>query len=145
MRLLFLLVLAFLAPLPSTHACLWDSDTLSTEAKGLPGTLEIITGRFERNPPLFYEMRLKRVTQEITAQPQKLELYDDAGVACDRLHKGNQAIAWMAKKRAQLKPYPQDKEHWYRYHANLGTFQAHRWLRGGADRKKLHEMKTARD
>ena len=107
--------------------------------------MEVITGRFERNPPLFYEMRLARVSNKIKAQPTKLELYDDAGVACDRLHKGDEAIAWMKQKRAHLKPFPQDKEHWYRYHANLGTFQAHRWLRSGADRKKIGEMKAARD
>lgn len=141
-RVLFVWLLCLAAPL---HACLWDSDTLATEAKGLPGTLEIITGRFERNPPLFYEMRLARVGKEIKAQPTKLELYDDAGVACDRLHKGDEAIAWMQQKRAHLKPFPQDKEHWYRYHANLGTFQAHHWLRSGANRKNIAEMKTARD
>jgi hypothetical protein len=142
MRRIFLLMLCLAIP---SQACLWDSDTLATEAKGLPGVLEVITGRFERNPPLYYEMRLARVTKELQAQPSKLELYDDAAVACDRLHRDAEAIAWMAKKRAHLKPYPQDKDHWYRYHANIGTFQAHLWLRGGADRKKIGEMKTARD
>lgn len=131
--------------LSPAHACLWDSDTLATEAKGLPDVVQIITGRFPRNPPLFYEMRLARVSKEVQAQPAKLELYDDAAVACDRLHRSREAIAWMAKKRAQLKPFPQDKEHWYRYHANLGTFQAHDWLRSGANRKNISQMKSARD
>ena len=143
MRQLLLFLLLCLA-LPS-FACLNDMDSLATEAKGLPGTLEVITGRFERNPPLFYEMRLARVSKEIKANPAKLELYDDAGVACDRIGRDDEAIAWMAKKRAHLKPYPQDKEQWYRYHANLGTFQAHQWLRSGANRKIIGEMKTARD
>lgn len=138
----FLLLLVIILP---AQACLWDYDTLATEAKGLPDAVQVITGRFERNPPLFYEMRLARVSKEIKTTPTKLELYDDAGVACDRLHRDDEAIAWMRQKRAQLKAYPQDKEHWYRYHANLGTFQAHRWLRNGANRKNLGEMKTARD
>ncbi len=140
-RLVFIL---FCLAIPS-HACLNDMDSLATEAKGLPGTLEVISGRFERNPPLFYQMRLARVTKEIAAQPTKLNLYDDAGVACDRLHRDDEAIAWMKQKRAQMKPFPQDKEHWYRYHANLGTFQAHNWLRNGANRKNIGEMKTARN
>ena len=33
----------------------------------------------------------------------------------------------------------------YRYYANNGTFWAHRWLRNGANRAKIGEMKTARD
>jgi hypothetical protein len=37
------------------------------------------------------------------------------------------------------------REHWYRYHANVGTFWAHRWLRTGAARERLGEMRTARD
>jgi hypothetical protein len=146
MRLfLFFLLLA----LPSaSRACLWDSDTLETEVKGMPGVLEIIVGRFPRNPSLYYEMRLARVAKEVQSQPQKLELYDDAGVACDRLHRGDEAIAWMTKKRVQLDKLgfnTASKEHWYRYHANLGTFQAHKWLRGGANRKNIAEMKTGRD
>ncbi len=144
-RLLYVLFLAALLSLSPAHACLWDSDTLATEAKGLPDVVQVITGRFERNPPLFYEMRLARVSKEIQSQPAKLELYDDAAVACDRLHRSREAIVWMAKKRAQLKPFPQDKEHWYRYHANLGTFQAHDWLRSGANRKNISQMKSARD
>lgn len=47
----FGLVLWLLLIIIPARACLWDSDTLETEAKGLPGILKIITGRFERNPP----------------------------------------------------------------------------------------------
>jgi len=131
-----------------SRACLWDQDTLTTEAKGLPDVVQVITGRFERNPPLFYEMRLARVTNEVKAQPAKLELYDDVGVACDRLHRDGEAIAWMKQKRARLDKLGFNagtKEQWYRYHANLGTFLAHDWLRSGANRKNLAEMQQARD
>lgn len=131
------------------YACAWDRDTLEAEAKGIPEVMQIITGRFERNPDLFYEMRLQRVTQEIARQPDKLELYDDAGVASDRLHRGDEAIAWMHKKQAAMRTWKGDakvlKEHRYRYLANQGTFIAHRWLRTGGDRKRIGEMKQARD
>lgn len=132
-----------------SFACAWDRDTLEAEAKGIPEVMHIITGRFERNPDLFYEMRLKRVTQEIAQHPDQLELYDDAGVASDRLQRGDEAIAWMHKKQAAMQNWQGDaktlKEHRYRYLANQGTFIAHRWLRSGADRKRIGEMKQARD
>ncbi len=142
----FLLLLTHHCPL---YACAWDRDTLEAEAKGIPEVMQIITGRFERNPDLFYEMRLQRVTQEIAQSPDKLELYDDAGMASDRLHRGDEAIAWMHKKQATMRNWKGDtkvlKEHRYRYLANQGTFIAHRWLRDGADRKRIGEMKQARN
>lgn len=94
-----LIVLCFTFP---ANACLWDDDTLETEARGVPDAVRVITGRFERNPDLYYEMRLARVTKQLGSTPEKLELSDDAGVACDRLHRDDKAIAWMTKKRAQL-------------------------------------------
>ncbi len=145
-------VLAFLLPLvclPAiAFACLWDRDTLRYEAKGLPGIVEVITGRFEREPPLYYELRLERVTRELAADPTRLDLYDDAGVACDRLHRGDDAIEWMTRKRASLDALPDSqerKDHEYRYHANLGTFLAHGWLRAGADRSDMQDLLDGRD
>ena len=146
LALLFLPLLAIEA-----HACLWDNDTLEAEAKGIPDTIAVIAGRFKRNPDLFYEMRLKRVTKELASTPETLELYDDAGVACDRLHRGDEAIAWMQKKNAQLEKSRITvsagvlREQRYRYFANLGTFVAHRWLRNGANRSRISEMKRARN
>lgn len=142
----FLLLLGL--PL-SVAACLWDTDTPRDEARGLPEVVAVLTGRFERNPPLYYELRLKRVTEHLQSQPGDLAAYDDAGVACDRLGRGDEAIAWMEKKRAQfvgLDPaQPEAKEQLYRYHANLGTFLVHRWVRQGSDRSKIGEVKAARD
>jgi hypothetical protein len=137
-----------------------DSDKLEREVEagkpGLPDVMRIITGRFERNPPLFYQMRLQRVAKELQTNPKQLALYDDAAAAADRLHRSDEAIAWMEKKHALLqkrKPFAQlstqnreDKElreAWYRYYANAGTFIAHRWLQSGADRSKIGEMKRA--
>jgi len=145
-----LTALALLLGLPlSVAACLWDRDTPSDEAKGLPEVVAVLTGRFPRNPPLFYEMRLARVAARLQEHPEDLGAYDDAGVACDRLGLGDEAVAWMDKKRARLEPLdasrPEVKEQRYRYHANLGTFLVHRWVRRGADRTKIDEVKAARD
>ena len=145
-----LTALALLLGLPlSVAACLWDRDTPADEARGLPEVVAVLTGRFERNPPLFYEMRLDRVTDHLQSHPEDLAAYDDAGVACDRLGRGDEAISWMEKKRAQLDGLdasrPEVKEQLYRYHANLGTFLVHRWVRQGADRAKIDEVKAARD
>jgi len=128
--------------------CLWDRDTLRYEAQGLPGIVETITGRFEREPDRFYEVRLERVARELAAEPQRLDLYDDAGVACDRLQRGDEAVAWMERKFAVLEGLadsPSRNEALYRYHANLGTFLAHRWLRGGADRERLDDLHAGRE
>jgi hypothetical protein len=140
------------------HACLndRDSDLLEKEGRSLPGAMQVITGRFERNPPLFFEMRLQRVASQLKKKPHSLPLYDDAAVASDRLGRSDEALAWMEKKHAQLlqrKPFEQldaknavDKtlrEQWYRYYANTGTFRAHRWIAAGANRASIREMKQA--
>ncbi|MDQ2731015.1 MAG: hypothetical protein M3Y56_05100, partial [Armatimonadota bacterium] len=132
-------------------ACLndHDSDTLAHQAKQLPDVVRVITGRFERNPPLYYEMRISRETKDLQKDPTRLPLYDDVAVAYDRLHRDDEAIQWIEKKRDQLEHLSATNaevhEHWYRYYANVGTFWAHRWLRSGADRTRIHEMEVARD
>jgi len=148
----FLLVLLTTVLAPA-QACLNDRDSrLSFALKRFPKLTDVLTGRFERNPPLFYEMRVARVEKELAAKPNDLALYDDIAVALDRLHKDDDAIRWMEKKHVvleKLAPHesvktPEAKEHWYSYHANLGTFLAHRWL--SAHREgDLTELKRARD
>lgn len=129
-------------------ACLWDSDTLRHEAKGLPGVAEIIVGRFDRYPPEYYAARLARVTSLLETDPSVLEAYDDAGVACDRLGRFAEAVQWMARKKARLDTLDTStapaKDHLYRYHANLGTFLAHRWINAGADRANLADLQAGR-
>lgn len=133
----------------SAVACLWDRDTPAEEALGMPEVVAVLTGRFERNPPLFYEMRLARVARHLQSHPDDLAAYDDAGVACDRLGRGDDAISWMDKKRVELEKLdasrPEVREHRYRYHANLGTFLVHRWVSQGADRARIDEVKAACD
>ncbi len=148
-RLTVLLLLPSLLLLPGpARACLNDRDTLAEEVKGLPDVVQVVTGRFERDPPLYYQMRVARVTAELKSAPGLLPEYDDAGVACDRLGLDDEAIAWMDKKRARLvgsnAADPAVKEQWYRYNANVGTFWVHRWIRAGADRKRIEEVRKAR-
>lgn len=129
-----------------SNACLWDRDTLAVEAAHHPGLAQIITGRFDRYPALYYEMRLERVTAENASDPSNLSLYDDAGVACDRLGLRDEAIGWMTAKRKVLDALPDlNPEHEYRYLANLGTFHIHRWLANGADREDMTDAQHASD
>ena len=55
----------------------------------------------------------------------------------------------MEKKKKQLDRLDAKalnlKEHLYRYHANLGTFLVHRWVRQGGDRNQLDNVKRSRD
>jgi tetratricopeptide (TPR) repeat protein len=142
------------------QACLNDRDItpLAQEARAfpaqqkageeLPGLVEVITGRFPRNPPLYYEMRIRRAVAESKTAPDRLDLYDDIAVAYDRIGRSKDALLWIETKRVRLADTsPKDeqfKEHWYRYYANAGTFRAHQWLRSGANRSRLPEIKQAR-
>lgn len=147
MRRRYTLLLLLLLLQGSGRACLNDRDTLAEEIKGLPDVVQVVTGRFERDPPLYYQMRLARVAAELKASPALLPDYDDAGVACDRLGRDDEAIAWMDRKRARLMAAdatsPAIQEQWYRYNANVGTFWVHRWIRAGADRKHIAEVRRA--
>ncbi len=86
----------------SVLACLWDRDTPQDEALDMPEVVAALTGRFERNPPLYYEMRLARVEEYLQDHPEDLAACDDAGVACDRLGRGDEAIVWMEWKLNQM-------------------------------------------
>jgi hypothetical protein len=140
------LVICFGFPL-SVVACLWDRDTPADEARGVPEAVAVLSGRFERNPPLYFEMRLQRTALLLGNDPKNLDAYDDAGVACDRLGLWDQAIQWMDKKRAELDKHDAADDtvhqHWYRYHANRGTFLMHRWIGNGADRNQLDQVDEA--
>ena len=150
-RVFLLLLLGTL--LSPAHACLNDRDSRLGYALGqFPQVQEVLTGRFERNPALFYEQRVARVEKELAAKPNEFALYDDIAVALDRLHQDDSAIAWMQKKRVVLERIapreslmkPEWKEHWYSYHANLGTFYAHRWI-SKHNEHDLADLKQARD
>lgn len=125
--------------------CLWDSDTLRAEIRGLPEVADVVAGRFDREPDLHYEMRLARVSKAISKGEKGFELYDDAGVACDRLGRHDEAIKWMDRKKEVLRSgnIARDvfEEAEYRRLANLGTFLVHRWFADGASMEDQGDLK----
>lgn len=130
-------------------ACIWDRDTLASELQSVGDVRATISGRFIRNPPLYYEMRITRLQEELKTDQQNLGGYDDIAVAYDKLGKSDEAIKWMETKGAILEKMDADTphviEHRYRYLANLGTFWIHRWVNRGADRKDLSDVQKAHD
>lgn len=128
-----LLAVVFLSTAAPVLACLWDRDTFAMEAKGRLEVVETAVGWFDRFPAEYYQMRLDRVTPELAAHPEQLLLYDDAAVACDRLGRHAEAVAWMEKKGRVIQTLPAEKtkDDRYRLHANLGVFHTHLWLKSG--------------
>ncbi|MCK5944938.1 MAG: hypothetical protein KAI24_23320 [Planctomycetes bacterium] len=117
MKSLVALVVAVFAAAP----CLWDSDTLDTELRGLPDAFDLVVGRWHRHGDAYYRARVSRLAAK---QPLTLAECDDLAVAYEHLDERDRAIEVMAKK-AELLEGSNDDEHRYRYHANLGTFYAH--------------------
>ena len=117
--------------------CLWDSDTLDTELRGLPEAFDLIVGKWHRHSDAYYEDRVAKLTVK---SPVDLADYDDLAVAYEHLGKRDAAIETMARKAEALVAKP-DKEHQYRYHANLGTFYAH----AGKFDDALRELRAAVD
>lgn len=99
-------------------ACLWDYDTLLAERARFPTALELITGKFLRHSPVFYEWRVQDRLQKLEKDPDSLAYLDDLAVAYDKLGKQDLAIELMERKE-QLKPGL------YETAANHGTFHAH--------------------
>ncbi|MCA8939132.1 MAG: hypothetical protein KDB07_04965 [Planctomycetes bacterium] len=145
-----LIILAVFALASPLMACLWDSDTLAAEGAGNVDEISIMMGGFPRNPKLYFEMRLERSQGLIEKDPKAWEAYDDAAVAADRIGDSTKAIEIMEAKIAAMKEAGFDGQgpqpnHAYRTKANLGTFYAHRWFKGGKDFSKLEDMIRARD
>ncbi len=156
-------LLTSLAAIPA-HACLNDRDTARTEQlnalsikdenAGVRNAARILTGRFERNPPAYYQARIARLKNVLRSNPGDIDTYDDIAVAYDRLGNDSNAIAWIEGKRKRLEQnggarsanMPEAlKERWYRYFANIGTFRVHQWVRQGGDAKQIAAVKQSRD
>lgn len=114
--------LAVLATFLVAAPCLWDSDTLDDELRGLPDAHRLIVGRWHRHGPAYYDERVRR---RASGEGLSLDDYDDLAVAYEHLGRRDEAVATMAQKAQALRARP-DPVHQYRYHANLGTFLAHR-------------------
>lgn len=128
-------------------SCLWDSDTVAAELKGMPELQDVIAGRFERNPALYYEMRIARIKgKKEFSFPDD---YFDVAVALDRLGRDDEAISLIENRLDPVMGRVLMKEEGYkdvsyRRAANLGTFYIHRGLKNGeaglADLKKGLEL-----
>lgn len=114
-RTLVIILLLIPAPL---FACLWDSDTLEEERRQFPSVLELITGKFLRHSPAFYEWRIEDRKKRIEKEPENVALYDDLAVAYEKTGQTDLAIETILKKE-EISPGL------YETYANLGTFYIH--------------------
>jgi tetratricopeptide (TPR) repeat protein len=111
-----ILSIAAILLIPSVApACVWDYDTLKQERARFPDTLEIITGKFLRHSPEFYEWRIKDRLQKLKSDPRNPNLHDDLAVAYAKTNQYAKAIATM---EALEKIAPGR----YETYSNLGTF-----------------------
>lgn len=117
-RKYFLSFMLFLFIASSVLACAWDYDTIKMERSRFPSTLELITGKFLRHSPEFYQWRIENRLTRLKAEPDNVALLDDLGVAYDKIGRQDKAIE-TALAAEKIKP---DR---YETAANLGTFYLH--------------------
>ena len=113
-RLILALTL-LLASANLASACLWDHDTLLMERRRFPTVVELISGKFLRHSPEFYQWRVADRTAKLKADPSRLDWYDDLAVAHHKLGDNKKAIEIILQKD-KLQPGLYETE------ANLGTF-----------------------
>jgi tetratricopeptide (TPR) repeat protein len=110
------LALALLFLMPAiAGACLWDHDTLVQERGRFPSALELITGKFLRHSPEFYQWRIEDRRQKLAKDPKNLAYHDDLAVAYQKVGDSKRAIETMLAKD-KIKPGV------YETYSNLGTF-----------------------
>jgi len=156
-RLAVILGVVFFAAF-APACCVWDRDSLSTERRGMEAVEDVLTGKVERFPADYYEMRLVRMAKAVETDPFDLPAYDDAGAACDRLGRYDEAMAWMEKKRLAISAATEGqapKDHRFstlevlnrqshRRLVNEASFAIHRWLATGARADRIDEVSAAR-
>ncbi len=103
---------------PFLLACIWDRDTLQMERSRFPSALELITGKFRRHSPEYYQWRIADRLAKLETDPTSLPLLDDLAVAYEKTGDTAKAIEIMERKE-QLAPGK------YETAANLGTFFVH--------------------
>lgn len=120
-----LVLIACIITAKTVTACLWDYDTLKMERQRFPTTLELITGKFIRHSPEFYQWRIKDRLNKLQSDPQNLPYLDDLAAAYDKVGQQQKAIDTMLAKE-RIKPGL------YETQANLGTFYMHlgQWEKG---------------
>ena len=108
----------FLLAILTAKPCGWDVDTIAMERADFPSIHELMVGKFRRHSDAFYYWRIKDREELIQLYPDSLSLYDDLGVANDKIGNHEAAIDAMLAKEA-LAPGK------YETAANLGTFYIH--------------------
>lgn len=121
----------------------------------MPDVILVAAGRFERNPPLYYQMRIDRESAELRLHPKDLDLYDDVSVGYSRIGNDDKAIEFIERKRAKMGDLSKARtvngrrdafaEAAYRYYANAGTFWIVRWMRHGAKKEEIQQAVHSRD
>ncbi|CAN5344396.1 hypothetical protein BH10PLA2_BH10PLA2_20260 [soil metagenome] len=111
-------LLASLLITPVALACLWDYDTLKMERARFPTALELITGKFLRHSPEFYQWRIQNRLERLKSEPTNVALLDDLSVAYDKTGQQEKAIN-TALDIEKIQPGR------YETAANLGTFYIH--------------------
>jgi hypothetical protein len=110
------LVFALLVLSPgAVWACLWDYDTLRQERARFPSALELMTGKFLRHSPAFYEWRVRDRLARLQENPEDLRLRDDLAVAYHKIGRNDQAIG-ICIEMLRMQPGR------YETLSNLGTF-----------------------
>ncbi len=118
----------------SSGPCIWDSDTLADELRGLPDGLRLLTGRWHRHSADYYAARVAKLPARLDEHGDDLAAYDDLAVAHERLGDRDAALRVMDRKRKALDALAEGasealattlREHRYRELANRGTFLAH--------------------
>ncbi|SEK81332.1 Tetratricopeptide repeat-containing protein [Aquimarina amphilecti] len=100
------------------YSCFWDYDTIEMERMQFPDVIELITGKFLRHSPEFYQWRIQDREEKLQKTPDNLELYDDLAVAYSKISDDSKAIQIILKKDSIA---PNN----YKTYANLGTFYIH--------------------
>src|SRR5579862_457582 len=110
-----------------------------------PSPAEILTGRFERNPPEFYATRLKRL--RANGVPDTLAGYEAIAVTLDSLGRYDDAIFALKSQAVVMhrSDSPATSDDWSLHHADYGRFLLNRWMSQGADWRMIGEVKSARD
>ncbi|MBP9892829.1 MAG: hypothetical protein KBG84_13075 [Planctomycetes bacterium] len=152
----WLLILLLAQVLPA--CCVWDRDTLSSEAKGQDAVADAISGKSDRYPPKFYEMRLERLKELLRTTPFDLGLYDDCAAALSRLGRFDDALAMLDQKKDVMgrfkagegpknSRYREDKafdEQVRRRLVNEASIRLHRWIGAGASRQSIEDLNLAK-
>ena len=73
-------------------SCIWDRDTIAMERQRFPSTMEIISGKFLRHSPEFYQWRIQDRAAKLNTNPNQWNYYDDLAVACDKTGNPTKAL-----------------------------------------------------